>query len=258
MVLGDSLKNSFAGRIGNAHVLFGLGLLSGIAATIAVGTLRPMLTAMWRQPLPTNVSTTGGVTADESQTIARATTTDAPVDLAIYFTDVEAVRLTRKRLEMEAIADANLKRSKELAVQAIDVRDAGREDDEETLSELQHQEFLWTAALQQLAQIPEDSMLAEAAAEKREGYSAILGPVQADIDQLKSAFLADIAEATGRPRAIRITICHHSGRCLDYRGDQPPATPSNPIKLPVAVVLIKKSTEESLAIGADMYLHSPN
>ncbi|MGD1859299.1 MAG: serine hydrolase [Leptolyngbyaceae cyanobacterium] len=258
MVLGDSLKNSFAGRIGNAHVLFGLGLLSGIAATIAVGTLRPMLTAMWRQPLPTNVSTTGGVTADESQTIARATTTDAPVDLAIYFTDVEAVRLTRKRLEMEAIADANLKRSKELAVQAIDVRDAGREDDEETLSELQHQEFLWTAALQQLAQIPEDSMLAEAAAEKREGYSAILGPVQADIDQLKSAFLADIAEATGRPRAIRITICHLSGRCLDYRGDQPPASPASLIKLPVAVVLMKKATDESLDIGEDMYIDSHN
>ncbi|MEM9768469.1 MAG: serine hydrolase [Cyanobacteria bacterium P01_D01_bin.71] len=256
MVLGDSLKNPFAGRVGNAPLLFGAGLVSGIAATIAIGAMRPTLTAMWLQPLPTGTSTANSATADETQALAEASA--APIDLATYFTDVEAVRLTRQRLEMEAIADANLKRSKELAVQAIAVRDAGRKDDEETFPELQHQEFLWTAALRQLGQIPADSMLAEAAAEKREDYTAILGPVQKDIDQLKSTFLADIAEATGRPRAIRITICHLSGRCLDYRGDQPPASPASLIKLPVAVVLMKKATDESIDIGEKMYIDSHN
>lgn len=179
-------------------------------------------------------------------------------DLAPYFTVVQAARLSRERLEMEAAADANLQRSKELAVQGITVRDAGREDDEETLEELQQQEYLWEAAIRQLDQIPEDSILAETAAEKRADYQAILDPVKEDIDQLQSAFLAEIAEATGRPHALRITICHLTGECRDYKGDQPPASPASLIKLPLAVVLMHKVMEEGIDLSESMYIDPHN
>ena len=262
-MLGESFKNPFSQRSWNTPWVFGVGFLSGFVVAIAMSGLRPTFTAMWQQK-----PSSGDVNPDE--TIALETDpangelsvpselTQGMGDLAPYFTVVQAARLTRERLEMEAAADANFKRSKELAVQGIAVRDAGREDDEETLAELQHQEYLWESALRQLDQISPDSILAEAAAARREDYAAILGPVAKDIDQMQSAFLADIAEATGRPRAIRITICHLSGECRDYRGDQPPASPASLIKLPVAVVLMKKVIDEEIDITDPMYVEPHN
>jgi beta-lactamase class A len=218
---------------------------------------------MWLQTPPSlNITpeaeiAAGNADTDPARQAARQLT-QGMGDLAPYFTVVQAARLSRDRLEMEAAAEANLTRSKELAVQGIAARDASREDGEETLEELQQQEYLWEAALRQLDQIPEESILADAAAEKREAYQAILTPVQEDVDQLQSAFLAEIAEATGRPHAIRITICHLSGECRDYRGDQPPASPASLIKLPLAVVLMHKVMEEGIDLSESMYIDPHN
>lgn len=231
--------------------------MSGLAVAIAVGALRPTLTTMWQQQPPTAdatadeaAATAGGVPALEAPA--------APTDLAEYFTTAEAERLTRQRIAMEAIAHANLQRSKELAVQGIAVRDAGREDGEETLEELLQQEYLWEASLRQLDQIPEDSILAETADARRQDYLAILAPVKEDIDDLQSAFLKDIAEKTGRPHAIRITICHMSGECRDYKGDEPPASPASLIKLPVAIVLMKKVIDQNIDLAEPMYVDPHN
>jgi beta-lactamase class A len=222
---------------------------------------------MWLQTPPTAdagseaevaAQTSSANTDDDAARQAARQLTQGMGDLAPYFTVVQAARLSRERLEMEAAADANLQRSKELAVQGIAVRDAGREDGEETLEELQQQEYLWEAAIRQLDQIPEDSILAETAAEKRTDYQAILDPVKEDIDQLQSAFLAEIAEATGRPHAIRITICHLTGECRDYKGDQPPASPASLIKLPLAVVLMHKVMEEGIDLSEPMYIDPHN
>ena len=255
MVLGESLKNNLAGRAWTVPAIFGAGLASGIALTIAVGLLRPTMFAMWSQPPLTIDSESDSAAVDDEAVESVAASS---VDLAAYFTDTQAVRLTRRRLEQEAIADANLARSKELAVQGIAARDAGRVDDEETLAELQQQEYLWEAALRQLDQIPESSSVAEVAAARRETYEAILGPVKADIRELRSTFLAEIAESTGRPHAIRITLCHLDGTCLDYKGDQPPASPASLIKLPVAVVLMKKTTDEGIELDEPMYIDNHN
>lgn len=253
MVLGDSLKNSLSGRSWAVPMIFGAGLASGIAATLAVGALRPTAISMWLQRPPVNAADSDTATeADEAAAMPQAG------DLAAYFTDTKTVRLTRERLEMEAIADANLARSKELAVQGIATRDAGREDGEETLAELQQQEYLWEAAIRQLDQIPESSSLAEVAAARREDYAAILGPVKEDIQELRSVFLKDIAESTGRPHAIRITVCHITGECFDYKGDQPPASPASLIKLPVAVVLMKKMIDEGISLDEPMYVDPHN
>lgn len=262
-MLGDSLKNSLVSRPWNTPWIFGAGFLSGFIAAIVIGGLRPTLVAMWQQTPPLSNIGDSGVTATSTNTeaappgLARELT-QGMGDLAPYFTVVQAARLSRDRLEMEAAADANLKRSKELAVQSIAARDAGREDDEETLAELQQQEYLWEAAIRQLDQIPEESILAAAAAEKRAEYSAILEPVKKDIDRLQSAFLADIAEATGRPQAIRITICHLSGECRDYKGDEPPASPASLIKVPVAVVLMHKVMEEGIDLSEKIYIEPHN
>ncbi len=259
-MLGESLKSSLTNRTWHTPWVFGAGFASGIVFAVAIAGLRPTLTTMWQQTPPLD-RTADGTTApatDEPERLAARQLTQGMGDLAPYFTVMQAARLSRERLEMEAAADSNLKRSKELAVQSISVRDAGREDDEETLAELQHQEYLWEAAIRQIDQIPEASILAETAAQKREEYMAILEPVKADIDELQSAFLAEIAEDTGRPHAIRITICHLSGECRDYKGDQPPASPASLIKLPIAVVLMQKVTEEGTDLSEEMHIDRHN
>ena len=179
-------------------------------------------------------------------------------ELAPYYTLVQATHRVNQRLELEAVAEAHLKRSKELAIQGIDARDAAREDGEESLAELLQQEFLWESAIHQLDQIPEDSMLQDTAAAKREEYVTILEPVAQDIDALQSEFLTAIAEETGRPRAIRITVCHLSGECRDYQGDVPPASPASLIKVPVAVVLMHKVMAEGINLDDPIYIDPHN
>ncbi|MDB9525726.1 class A beta-lactamase-related serine hydrolase [Oscillatoria sp. CS-180] len=243
-----------------------MGFLSGIAVTVAIGSLRPTFTDLWSQRPPgLNLGSSGSdafLTDGDSDIASNGLTTlevnGGMGDLAPYFAVIQAARMTREQVQMEAAAEANFKRSKELAVQGIATRDAGREDGEETLEELLQQEYLWQSALRQLEQIPEESVLAEAATARREDYAAILGPVSQDIDKLQSGFLSNIAEATGRPQAIRITICHLSGECRDYRGDQPPASPASLIKLPVAVVLMQKVMEEGIDLSDSMYVDPHN
>ncbi len=234
--------------------MFGAGFLAGVLTTVMVGALQrtlnsldvPLLGRGGRLPQPS--PSVSPAAARQANGLPGRELTQSMGDLAPYFTVVQMAEMTRKRLAMEAAADADFQRAKELAIQGIATRDAGREDGQETLDELLQQEYLWESAIRQLDQIPEDSVLAESAAEKREEYAAILQPVAKQIDRLQSAFLTEIAEGTDRPEAIRITLCHLSGECRDYQGDVPPESPASLIKVPVALVLIHKVTRENLDI----------
>ncbi len=268
-MIGESFRKSTVIRSGYPLV-FALGFASGFAVAIASGALTPPLNRWFLSGTPKPAANRPPIerlgrlpvpSADPE--VATPTNAVPPLvqemgDLAPYFTLVRETRQAQQRMEAESVAEANLQRSKELAVQGIAARDAARTDGEETLEELRQQEYLWTAALDQLAQIPEDSIFADLAAAKREDYAAILQPVAAAIDKLDSAFLADIAESTGRPRAIRITICHLSGECRDYKGDEPPASPASLIKLPLAVVLMHKVMEEGIDLDDPIYIDPHN
>ncbi|NER82653.1 MAG: serine hydrolase [Leptolyngbya sp. SIO1D8] len=249
-------------------LVFSLGFIAGIVATIAVVGLRPtfLSTILQGVSLPRPKATqpepqlddTLADSASELDTLPLPELTQGMGDLAPYFTLVQLASRTRQRIEMEAIAEANLKRSKELAIQGIATRDAGREDGEESLAELQQQEYLWESAIRQIDQIPEESVFAEIAASKRAEYATILEPVAKDIDKLQSAFLVGIAEQTNRPQAIRISICHLSGECRDYKGDVPPASPASLIKVPVAVVLMHKVFHEGINLDEITYIDPHN
>ncbi|HEY9888396.1 MAG TPA: serine hydrolase, partial [Candidatus Obscuribacterales bacterium] len=253
-VVGDSFSNTPVSRPWRTPWVFGAGFLTGLLVAAAIVELRPVLQAMWSQKAPM----VGTSPDDTAEGLPAAALTQAMGDLAPYFTVVQAASLTQARLEMEATAEANFKRAKELAIQGIATRDAGREDGEETLAELQQQEYLWAAAMRQIDQIPPESILAEAAAEKRTEYAAIMAPVARDVDRLQSSFLAEIAEATGRPRAIRVTICHLAGECRDYKGDVPPASPASLIKVPVALVLMHKVATENIDLEEPVYIDPRN
>ena len=240
---------------------------SGVFGTTTVWSGLALAPEFWDHPILAQLKNVKSLSQlDRLQSRVREEIDDLPSlhfardmgELAPYYTLVQVTHRVNQRIELEATAEAHFKRAKELGIQGIDTRDTGREDGEESLEELLQQEYLWESAIRQLQQIPEESMLLSSAADKQEEYAAILEPVAADIDVLQSEFLATIAEATGRPHAIRITICHLSGECRDYKGDVPPASPASLIKVPVAVVLMHKAMAEGIDLAEPVYIDSHN
>ncbi|NJL86849.1 MAG: serine hydrolase [Leptolyngbyaceae cyanobacterium SM1_1_3] len=78
------------------------------------------------------------------------------------------------------------------------------------------------------------------------------------MDRAESGFLKEIAAATGRPGAIRISLCHVSGECRDFQGDAPPASPASLIKLPIAVALMEKVSKENIDLETKIYIEPSN
>lgn len=260
-----SLKNRIS------HLRHPLAIALGASAVVAASVTWPGLALApetWEHPVLSQLKNIRSVT----QLNRLQSRIDAELDalpprwlirdsekLQPYFRLLQVQHQLAQRATLEAEAEARFKRAKELAIQGLSSRDAGREDDEESLAELRQQEYLWESAIQQLNQIPEASMLATKAAHKREAYSDILTPVAENIDVLQSDFLVAIAAKTPRPEAIRITICHLTGECRDYQGDVPPASPASLIKLPIAVVLMHKvTTEEDVDLDAIVYIDPHN
>lgn len=171
-----------------------------------------------------------------------------------YYTLAQLTQRVTQRIQGEHQAETAFQRAQELAVQAQTTRQKGNG----SLQALQQEEFLWQAAIQQLQTIPQDSLQAPLAQAKIEQYGRIVEPISRKVDQAQSAFLADIAEDTGRPEAIRISLCHLAGECRNYQGNVPPASPASLIKLPVAVALMHKVTTEHIDLKKKIYIDPHN
>lgn len=174
--------------------------------------------------------------------------------LDLYYTLSQLSQRVTQRIQREQQAEAALQRSLELAQQAMTTRQ--RQDS--SLPALQQEEFLWQAAIAQLETVPETSLQADQAQAKLAQYRRAVEPVSQRVDQAQSTFLADIAEATGRPGAIRISLCHLSGECRNYQGNVPPASPASLIKLPMAIALMHKVTAENIDLEQPVYIDPHN
>lgn len=171
-----------------------------------------------------------------------------------YVAIAQLTQRVSRRIHLEEDAEAAYRRAIELAKQAIQTRQAGAD----TRQALQQEEFLWQAAIARLKSIPADSTLSEQATAKVQEYEEIVQYVSAKLDRAESGFLKDIAEATGRPQALRITLCHVAGECRDYQGDLPPASPASLIKLPIAIALMDKVTQENIDLSTTIYIDPGN
>ncbi|MBD0269268.1 MAG: serine hydrolase, partial [Cyanobacteria bacterium Co-bin8] len=171
-----------------------------------------------------------------------------------YYTLAQLTQRVTQRIQGEKQAETVYRRALELANQAMTTRQSG----DGSLQALQQEEFLWQAAIDQLATIPEDSIQAEQAEEKIAQYRRIVEPVAKKVDRALSEFLEEIAEDTGQSSAIRISLCHELGECRDYQGDVPPESPASLIKLPVAVALMQRVTDEGIDLDEEIYIDPHN
>ncbi|MBF2035547.1 MAG: serine hydrolase [Leptolyngbyaceae cyanobacterium T60_A2020_046] len=232
-------------------ILPGLALAPEVAETVTLAQLRQVDSLQGAKRIQSRVQA-------ELENLSPARFTRDMGELAPYFTLAQVVYRVNQRITLEESADADYRRALELATQAIAARNAAAENADESLETFAHQEFLWRAAIAQLDQIPEESLLSRKAIAKKTEYEKILAPVAARVDELESGFLQEIAENTGRPEAIRITICHLSGECRNYQGDIPPESPASLIKLPIAVALMDKVTREGIDLDTEVYVEPYN
>ncbi|NJO10790.1 MAG: serine hydrolase [Leptolyngbyaceae cyanobacterium SL_1_1] len=174
--------------------------------------------------------------------------------LSPYVAIAQLTQRVSRRIRSEEKAEADYRRAIELAEQAIHTRQSAQA----SRQALQQEEFLWQAAIARLEDVPEDSVMAEQAVNKAEEYRQIVQIVSAQVDRAESGFLKEIAAATGRPGAIRISLCHVSGECRDFQGDAPPASPASLIKLPIAVALMEKVSKENIDLETKIYIEPSN
>jgi beta-lactamase class A len=172
-----------------------------------------------------------------------------------YYTLSQVAYRIEQRLTLEQAAQGDYDRAQELADQAIATRTQNEGDEP---AALQQEDWLWQAAIAQLDQIPADSLLTAAAAVKRDEYAAQSVPTSAQVDAVSADWLATIAAELGPPEDVRITVCHLSGECRDFQGDVPPASPASLIKLPLAVAVLDKVTQENIDLDTEIYVEPHN
>jgi len=156
---------------------------------------------------------------------------------------MENLQAVEIRIQIEESAkdqwDAALRAGGEAAQLGQPAADAEIADIEEAYT-------LWKTAIDTLKDIPEESLMADDAAEKIEEYEPNLAIAAYRYDTARSDFLIPIAEQTGMGDRVRITVCTLERECRRLRGDELPASPASLIKVPVAIALMQKLTEENI------------
>jgi len=128
------------------------------------------------------------------------------------------------------------------------------------LIHIEQSQQLWLAAIEQLQQIPSDSLLASAAGQKITEYQQQLLRDVYRRDAIRSSFLVSIAKQTRlNINHIHITVCTLDGlECHRLNGDRPPTSAASLIKVPVAVALMQKLDDRGLDPETSLYIHPDN
>lgn len=190
----------------------------------------------------------------ELQTVSNPAHARDMASLKPYLTLAQLNYAVHQQIQMEEDAAATYKQALELAAQGRTVQVSERSP----LQALEQEEALWDEAVQRLESIPPDSLVAAQATKTLATYQRKLTTISQQVNEAQSSFLQPIAEATGLGSSVHITICHISGECRSYQGDSKPASPASLIKLPIAVVLMEKVTQDKIDLDTQIYVAPHN
>ncbi|OCR00579.1 hypothetical protein BCD67_11400 [Oscillatoriales cyanobacterium USR001] len=119
-------------------------------------------------------------------------------------------------------------------------------------------QLFWQQALYNLKEIPQNSFQIPKATPKIQEYQRNLDIATEELNKAKSALLEQIANQSGLSNNVMITVCRLSRDCIHLRGNQPPKSPASLIKLPIAVALMQKVSEEKLSLNQEIYVKPGN
>lgn len=117
---------------------------------------------------------------------------------------------------------------------------------------------LWQQALNNLKEIPSDSLMTENVVAKKTEYQANLQQAITQFKQAKSAVLAEIATASGLSSDAMISVCRFSRDCVHLRGEILPDSPASLIKVPIAIAVMEKVKSQKISLDEKVYVHPGN
>ena len=160
------------------------------------------------------------------------------------------------RIQIEETAQYHWESSQKLARRAVRLG----KNKPLTATHLEQSSKFWQAAISQLEQIPVDSLLAPAAADKINYYQVQLAEIAYRYDTVRSTFLLPIAASTGLDvEQVHITVCNlEIDECRHLNGDRPPTSPASLIKVPLAVALMQKISDEHIDLTTPIYIDPHN
>ncbi|MGB3614432.1 MAG: serine hydrolase [Elainellaceae cyanobacterium] len=160
------------------------------------------------------------------------------------------------RIHVESLAKETWDAALDTAREAVKL---GKKTDLDT-EDLGKIDGLWRDAIAQLQQVPQDSLLGDAAQDKQDEYALNLAEIAYRYDTARSDFLVPIAETAGLGTGrVRITICHIETReCRRLNGKKPPDSPASLIKLPIGVAVMQKVIDEGVDLDQPMLVEESN
>jgi len=128
----------------------------------------------------------------------------------------------------------------------------------QSITTKQQTQLLWQQAIQNLREIPQNSFQASQVSTKIPEYQRNLDLATDELNIAKSALLEKFASQSGLSSKVMITVCRLSRNCIHLRGNQPPKSPASLIKLPIAVALMHKVTQEKISLNQEVYVNAGN
>ncbi|MCU0545635.1 MAG: class A beta-lactamase-related serine hydrolase [Oscillatoriaceae cyanobacterium Prado104] len=169
-------------------------------------------------------------------------------------TAIEDLQAVEVQILVEQRANDNFQQAVRLAARAVET---GRQQDG-SIESAQQTQFLWQKAIDNLAEIPQNSFLARLTAAKNQEYSDNLTAASARLQQAKSNLLGAFAQESGLSGKASIGVCNLSRHCVNLRGDVPPVSPASLIKVPVAVALMDKVEKEKINLNQPVFVNRSN
>lgn len=158
---------------------------------------------------------------------------------------MQALQAVEVRIEVEETAQERWQEALKLADEAHQM---GASIDPSVASEAELQPLYdrWKAAVDTLKTIPAESFLSNPATQKQSEFGQRFLAIAYYYDTARSGFLRAIAASTGMESQVHLTVCTLKRECRRLRGNEPPASPASLIKVPVAVALMEKLTQQNI------------
>mgnify|MGYP000111900940 CR=1 FL=1 len=118
---------------------------------------------------------------------------------------------------------------------------------------------VWQQGITSLQAVPQNSFLAKSARQKVQEYKKYLAIAFSNFNSARAGFLEPIVRRTGiQPENVRITVCDVLGECRHWYGDQPPESAASLIKVPIAIALMQKLTQENISLDTKIKVSQGN
>lgn len=170
----------------------------------------------------------------------------------------EEILAKLKDIEIQIVIEQRANENWQQALQLAERANEKITNSKRTIEEYQQTQALWQRAINNLSEISTESFQAIAASEKIKEYQVSLESASQALLIAKASVLDQIRLESGLSSTAMISICSIQRNCLNLHGDKPPASAASLIKVPVAVALLHKTTQEEINLNQEVYVDSGN